>query len=51
MTEAQWNFFKIETRFFKKITSISGILRPEQSKLDKKAAIKEKLLIYNKEIP
>ena len=51
MTDIQKSFFETETAFFEKITSISGLLQPNQSKDEKKAAIREKLIEYNKEIP
>jgi hypothetical protein len=41
------SFFETETNFFEKITSISGVLQPSQSKDQKKAIIKEKLIEYN----
>ena len=44
-------FFKTETDFFEKITSISGLLQPQMSKDKKKAIIKEKLIEYNQDIP
>ena len=45
------SFFETETNFFEKITSISGLLEPSQSRDQKKAIIKEKLIEYNKSIP
>lgn len=51
MSQLQATFFRTETDFFEKITSISGLLKPSQSKDEKKARIKEKLIEYNKEIP
>jgi phosphatidylinositol 4-kinase len=44
-------FFRTETGFFEKITSISGLLEPAMSKDKKKAIIKEKLIEYNQDIP
>ena len=51
MNKSQREFFETETDFFEKITSISGLLQPSQSKDEKKAIIREKLIEYNKEIP
>ena len=51
MNESQKAFFETETAFFEKITSISGLLQPSQSKDEKKAIIREKLIEYNKEVP
>jgi hypothetical protein len=51
MTSESLQFFDTETEFFEKITSISGILYPKQSKDEKKALIREKLIEYNKSIP
>ena len=51
MSQSQRLFFETETAFFEKITSISGLLQPSQSKDEKKAIIREKLIEYNKEIP
>ena len=44
-------FFDIETEFFERVTSISGLLLTKQSKDEKKAIIREKLTEYNKSIP
>ena len=44
-------FFETETEFFDRLTTISGLLNPKQSKDEKKAVIKEKLIEYNKSIP
>jgi hypothetical protein len=44
-------FFNTETEFFERVTSISGLLQPKQSKDEKKAIIREKLIEYNKSIP
>ena len=51
MTEHERDYFNTETTWLEKITSISGILKPSQSKDEKKAIIREKLVQYNKEIP
>lgn len=51
MSQLQADFFKTETEFFEKITSISGLLKPSQSKDEKKAKIREKLIEYNMQIP
>ncbi len=51
MSEEEQKYFETETTFLEKITSISGILKPSQSKDEKKAIIREKLIQYNKEIP
>lgn len=51
MTKAQTQFFDIETEFFERVTSISGLLNPKQSKDEKKAIIKDKLQEYNQSIP
>jgi type I restriction-modification system DNA methylase subunit len=51
MSQLQADFFETETAFFNKITSISGLLKPSQSKDEKKAKIREKLIEYNQEIP
>lgn len=51
MTKEEIDEFHTETEFLEKITSISGILKPSQSKDEKKAIIREKLIQYNKEIP
>ena len=47
INDVQKAFFETETAFFEKITSISGILKPSQSKDEKKAIIREKLIEYN----
>ncbi len=51
MAAEQLQFFETETEFFERVTSISGLLQPKQSKDEKKAIIKEKLIEYNKIIP
>jgi hypothetical protein len=51
MAAEQIEFFSTETEFFERVTSISGLLNPKQSKDEKKAIIKEKLIEYNKSIP
>jgi len=51
MTPEALQFFETETEFFERITSISGLLYPKQSKDEKKAVIREKLIEYNKSIP
>ena len=51
MSQSQRAFFQTETEFFEKITSISGLLQPSQSKDEKKAVIREKLVEYNEMIP
>ena len=51
MSQNQRAFFETETKFFEKITSISGLLQPSQSKDEKKAIIREKLIEYNDQIP
>lgn len=51
MNKTESDFFNTETNFLEKITSISGILKPSQSKDEKKAIIREKLIQYNQEIP
>jgi hypothetical protein len=51
MSPEECEYFETETNFLEKITSISGVLRPSQSKDEKKAIIREKLVQYNKEIP
>lgn len=51
MTVEQQQFFDTETEFFERVTSISGLLNPKQSKDEKKAVIREKLIEYNKSIP
>mmetsp|Transcript_35345 Transcript_35345/g.54110 ORF Transcript_35345/g.54110 Transcript_35345/m.54110 type:complete len:121 (+) Transcript_35345:1599-1961(+) len=51
MTDTEIDFFNTETEFLERITSISGILKPSQSKDEKKAIIREKLIQYNKDIP
>ena len=51
MAAEQLQFFETETEFFERVTSISGLLQPKQSKDEKKAIIKEKLIDYNKNIP
>lgn len=51
MTHDEKEYFNTETNFLEKITSISGVLKPSQSKDEKKAIIREKLVQYNKEIP
>lgn len=51
MSPAETDYFNTETNFLEKITSISGILKPSQSKDEKKAIIREKLIQYNQEIP
>ena len=51
MSDDEKMYFETETQFLEKITSISGILKPSQSKDEKKAIIREKLIQYNKEIP
>jgi len=47
MSRIQSQFFTTETEFFEKITSISGMLQPSQSKDEKKTIIREKLIEYN----
>jgi len=47
MSKAETDYFNTETEFLEKITSISGVLKPEQSKDEKKAIIREKLVQYN----
>jgi hypothetical protein len=44
MSEEEQKYFETETTFLEKITSISGILKPSQSKDEKKAIIREKLI-------
>ena len=51
MSAVETDYFNTETNFLEKITSISGVLKPSQSKDEKKAIIREKLIQYNKEIP
>lgn len=51
MTKVEEDYFNTETNFLEKITSISGVLKPSQSKDEKKAIIREKLIQYNQEIP
>ena len=51
MSQIEEDYFHTETNFLEKITSISGVLKPSQSKDEKKAIIREKLIQYNKEIP
>ena len=51
MSKVEEDYFNTETEFLEKITSISGVLRPSQSKDEKKAIIREKLIQYNQEIP
>jgi len=51
MNTHERDYFETETNFLEKITSISGVLAPSQSKDEKKAIIREKLIQYNKEIP
>ena len=51
MSKVEKDYFDTETEFLEKITSISGVLRPSQSKDEKKAIIREKLIQYNQEIP
>jgi len=51
MSQIEEDYFHTETDFLEKITSISGVLKPSQSKDEKKAIIREKLIQYNKEIP
>lgn len=45
------SFFKIESDFFEKVTSISGLLQPSMTKDEKKEIIKENLIRLNKEVP
>lgn len=47
LTPTQQKFYDTETNFFEKITSISGLLQPSQSKDEKKFKIREKLIEYN----
>lgn len=47
MSKIEKEYFHTETEFLEKITSISGILKPSQSKDEKKAIIREKLVMYN----
>ena len=51
MTKTERDYFDTETEFLERITSISGVLKPAQSKDEKKAIIREKLIQYNKDIP
>ncbi len=51
MAAEQLQFFETETEFFERVTSISVLLQPKQTKDEKKAIIKEKLIEYNKNIP
>lgn len=51
MNHSEQDYFDTETNFLEKITSISGILKPSQSKDEKKAIIRDKLMQYNQEIP
>lgn len=44
MSDVEKNYFAEETEFLEKITQISGSLRPSQSKDEKKAIIREKLI-------
>jgi len=44
MTDEERKYFETETSFLEKITSISGVLTPSQSKDEKKAIIREKLI-------
>ena len=44
MSDEEKKYFETETTFLEKITSISGILKPSQSKDEKKAIIREKLI-------
>ena len=47
MEKSQRDFFETETSFFEKITAISSLLKPSQSKDEKRAIIKQKLIEYN----
>jgi hypothetical protein len=47
----QNDFFRTESDFFEEITGISGILKPEMSKDEKRAIIKSNLIQINKNIP
>ena len=51
LSRLQREFFDTETNFFEKVTSISGLLHPSESKDQKKMKIKEQLVQYNQDIP
>ena len=44
MSMVKSDFFNTETKFLDKITSISGVLKPQNSKYEMKVIIREKLL-------
>jgi len=44
-------FFQTESHFFEDLTATSGIMKPEMSKDEKRAIIKENLIRINKNVP